>query len=146
LIERKLDGVPLDDRIVPIAACNPYQLKGEAKTKSSGLSSDNIAGIRLERARGVLDLVYNVHPLPESMFQFLWNYDKLERADERDYIVKILHFENNLAGKIFQDTEINNIVAESVYDSQQFVRESTFEWSVSLRDVKRFSQLLFFFI
>jgi hypothetical protein len=95
LIERRLDGQPLDERIVPIAACNPYQLKGEAKTQSSGLTTENIAGIRLERARGLLDLVYSVHPLPESMFQFLWNYDKLERTDEREYIVKILLFANS---------------------------------------------------
>lgn len=61
LIERKFDGIPLDSRIVPIAACNPYQLKGETNTQSSGLTNDNIAGIRLERARGVLDLVYSVH-------------------------------------------------------------------------------------
>jgi hypothetical protein len=44
----------------------------------------------LERAKGVLDLVYSVQQLPESMFQFLWNYDKLEKEDEKDYIIKIL--------------------------------------------------------
>ena len=29
IIDRKLDGLPLKNTIIPIAACNPYKLKKE---------------------------------------------------------------------------------------------------------------------
>ena len=29
IIDKKLDGIPLKNTIIPIAACNPYKLKSE---------------------------------------------------------------------------------------------------------------------
>ena len=63
-----------------------------------------------------LNLVYNVKPLPESMFNCLWNYDKLEEKDEAELIIRILIQTNNEKGKEWQDKEIEHIafmVAES---------------------------------
>jgi E3 ubiquitin-protein ligase RNF213 len=37
-----------------------------------------------------LELVYTVFPLPESMFPFVWNFDRLDKNDEREYIEKII--------------------------------------------------------
>lgn len=39
----------------------------------------------------MLNLVYAVKPLPEAMFYFLWNYDKLEESDEFNYIIRIIN-------------------------------------------------------
>ena len=47
-----------------------------------------------------LNLVYKVYPLPESMFYYLWNYDKLDESDEYNYIIKILNINN---AKIFTE-------------------------------------------
>ena len=41
-----------------------------------------------------MNLVYNVYPLPESMFYFLWNYDNLDIETENELIYKIIRFAN----------------------------------------------------
>lgn len=36
------------------------------------------------------DLEYIVNPIPESMFNFTWNYGGLKKDDEKSYITRIL--------------------------------------------------------
>jgi hypothetical protein len=51
-------------------------------------------------------MVYTVNPLPESMFSFVWNYDKLSPEDEKYYIKRILESENDKRGKIINQNFI----------------------------------------
>jgi len=37
VVDRRIDGKPLKETIIPIAACNPYKLKKNINTYSSGL-------------------------------------------------------------------------------------------------------------
>jgi hypothetical protein len=51
---------------------------------SCGLSFQNELQQRESR------LVYKVHPLPEAMFSFVWDYGSLPKQEEKEYIQKIL--------------------------------------------------------
>jgi len=47
LIDKSINGEPIDEHIIAIAACNPYQLKGEFSSASAGLNFyENIEGIK----------------------------------------------------------------------------------------------------
>ncbi len=85
--------------------------------------------------------MYRVLPLPQSIGYFVWNYDSLAIEDEIFYIKKIVQCEG-----VFTAREINSLIVEQVFLSQQFVRESQCRWSCSLRDVKRFAKLSVWFI
>ena len=76
-------------------------------------------------------LVYRVHPLPEAMLDYVWDYGRLSDADEVSYI------ENMLAGGL-----LPMLAARLVVASQRFVRQNEEDCSVSLRDVRRFRLLV----
>ena len=97
ICDRSMNGVPLPPNIDIIAACNPYRLKkGLASTEasSSGLlfnpheaSQENIgSGIR----DPLKDLVYRVHPLPESMVDLVFDFGALTSDTEFLYISSML--------------------------------------------------------
>lgn len=101
----------------------------------------NTTGLRNKNLeREVQNLVYRVSPMPESMFYFVWNYDKLDENDELFYIQKIIESEGQ-----FTEREVSHLLVEVVFLSQKFVRENSPQWSCSLRDVKRFSKLCLWF-
>ncbi len=70
-----MNGVLLPSNVKVIAACNPYRLKKGLSAKEdtmAGLIFDHYAAAHLENVgTGITDplknLVYRVHPLPESM-------------------------------------------------------------------------------
>ncbi len=66
-----------------------------------------------------MKLVYTVKPLPESFFYFLWNYDKLEEKDEKNYIEKIILTKNKQKDiKIkWTENEILTNVAKCIFES-----------------------------
>lgn len=76
LVDRKLLGRNLPGNVVPIGAANPYKLrKQEDRKKDSQILSSKF--------------VYLVHPLPESMLTFVWDFGSLKPEDELKYILKI---------------------------------------------------------
>lgn len=103
--DRSINGFPLLDNIKIIAACNPYRLRS---TKSlyggeemAGLAFElfpgkhNGAGQRAENVgTGIKDplrnLVYRVHPLPESMIDYIFDFGALSAETERLYIHAML--------------------------------------------------------
>ena len=96
--DRMFDGQQLPDKIKLIAACNPYRLK-------AGGGPEEMAGLVFEHAgdvapndenigTGIHDplsqLVYRVHPLPESMIDHVFDFGSLSPETERLYIKAIL--------------------------------------------------------
>jgi E3 ubiquitin-protein ligase RNF213 len=63
--------------------------------------------------------VYNVYPLPESMFSFMWNYDKLDPCDEKEYVLRIIQAENDRrrSENIFTAEEVRDKLVPAVYNS-----------------------------
>lgn len=78
LIDRHYFGLRLDDRISIVAACNPYVIK------SSSMEDEAMtAGIKHSRMnQKASKLVYRVHPLPESVFSYIWDYGSLNENEE----------------------------------------------------------------
>ena len=123
-------GRPISKYLVFLAACNPYRLRPKEHIKTAGLKDKDIAD---EYSK----LVYRVHPLPEAMVDFIWDYGSLAPKDERDYIQRMVR---NLPKK-YEGTLVNVLVA-----SQQFIRDvEQNPFCVSLRDVHRCIRLISWF-
>ena len=123
-------GRPISKYLVFLAACNPYRLRPEEHIKTAGLKDKDIAD---EYSK----LVYRVHPLPEAMIDFVWDYGSLAPKDERDYIQRMVR---DLPKK-YEGTLVDVLVA-----SQQFIRDVEKNPScVSLRDVHRCIRLISWF-
>ena len=132
ICNRTLLGRPLNRKIVILAACNPYRFKTVRVQYDSGAS----AGLqdKLLNNPNKTDLVYRVHPLPESMLDYIWDYGSLDNQEERSYIEMMVKSSHN-----------NQLIADLLVASQSFMRDKISAWSVSLRDVKRCRKLLRWF-
>ena len=107
-----------------LAACNPYRLRNANKIYSTGLRGK----IREDR---LSPLAYRVHPLPESMIDYVWDYGALPQEEEKTYIERMVK-----GMDIFRD--VWDIFVAMLTNSQQFVREKEGSaCTVSLRDVER---------
>jgi hypothetical protein len=120
ICQRSLQGKPLPENIVIVAACNPYRFR-----------SKQDKGIGLIKQRTFNKLVYTVHAIPDTILDYVWDYGSLSNEDESIYIRSIL---SNLSG--YKDEAI-----ELVIKAQKFIRQEEGRYSVSLRDIERFRKL-----
>ena len=123
MCHRTLRGKALPSNLVFIAACNPYRLRPVGKILTSGLSEKTSTD---EYSR----LVYRVHPLPETMIDYVWDYGSVSPEDERRYIARMVE-------GVF-DNKHGRLLVEVLFSSQRLIRD--FEhtpFCVSLRDVHR---------
>ncbi|CAG8507631.1 2484_t:CDS:2, partial [Racocetra fulgida] len=122
---RIFNGKPIHPNIRIFAACNPYRLRTKAQS-DVGLS----AKLYEEKS----NLVYQVHPLPDQILYYVWDYGYLKAEDEKNYI------------DVMVKTKLDHpFFAELLYSSQTFIRNVEEPFSVSLRDVKRAIKLFKFF-
>ena len=129
MCHHSLLGQPLSKNLVFLAACNPYRLRKE-KIQRAGLEHKNIAN---EYSK----LVYRVHPLPEAMIDYVWDYGCLDRRDERDYIKRMV-------GGL--PVKYKDMLVEVLAASQEFIRNAEKNpFCVSLRDVHRCIHLISWF-
>ncbi|KAF0511754.1 e3 ubiquitin-protein ligase [Gigaspora margarita] len=119
------NGKPIHPNIRIFAACNPYRLR--TKTQSD-------VGLSAKMYEEKNKLVYQVHPLPDQILDYVWDYGYLKADDEKKYI------------DIMVKTKLgHSLFAELLYTSQAFIRNVEEPFSVSLRDVKRAIKLFKFF-
>ncbi|XP_028413413.1 E3 ubiquitin-protein ligase rnf213-alpha-like, partial [Dendronephthya gigantea] len=131
LCHHLMGGQPLATNLVFIAACNPYKRRTEDHILTAGLEMNNMKD---EYSK----LVYRVHPLPEAMVDYVWDYGSLTPHDEKEYIKRMIQ---SLPGKYL------DVLAELIAESQRFIRESEDNpYCVSLRDVRRYVLLVEWFI
>ena len=122
MCHRSIKGKPLLSNVVFIAACNPYRLRPTGQITTAGLCGKT-------NTDEYSKLVYRVHPLPETMIDFVWDYGSLSKTDESAYISRMVE---GLTGNV------DSLLVDLLCTSQQYIRE--FEESpycVSLRDVHR---------
>ena len=131
ICHRNINGKPLSANLVFIAACNPYRLRPSGAIATAGLEGKVTMD---ERSR----LVYRVHPLPETMIDYVWDYGSLSPTDERAYIGRMV--EGLYAGK-FQELLIDLLASSQ--DHIRLVDNSPY--CVSLRDVHRCTVLMKWF-
>ncbi|CAC5371885.1 RNF213 [Mytilus coruscus] len=132
LCHRMLFGKELAPNLTLLAACNPYRLREENEILTTGLQG-KIKQDALSR------LVYRVHPLPEALIDYVWDYGNLSEDDEVLYIFKMV---NN----VFSETILTRLLANVLVKSQRFVRTVEInDYCVSLRDVDRCRRLVEWF-
>ena len=122
ICHRRVKGKSLMPNITFIAACNPYRLRPPDSISTAGLDGKIVAD---EYSR----LVYRVHPLPETMIDFVWDYGSLNTTDERAYIGRMVE---GITGNA------NKLLVELLCTSQEYIREiENTRYCVSLRDAHR---------
>jgi hypothetical protein len=87
LTDRKLLGESLPDNIILLAACNPYKLR------SKKIKFDENVGIKRSNARSRISqnlLLYTVHPLPENVIEYVWDFGALTENDQKRYIKEMV--------------------------------------------------------
>ncbi|KAL3853052.1 hypothetical protein ACJMK2_016635, partial [Sinanodonta woodiana] len=126
-------GRRLAPNFVLLSACNPYRLRSESAIHTAGLA-DKAKTDELSR------LLYRVHPLPETMVDYVWDFGSLSKTDEKMYI------EQMVCGKLAFSTEKETLLADALVISQQFIRTvEKVNCCVSLRDVRRCTDLAVWF-
>ncbi|XP_046861659.1 E3 ubiquitin-protein ligase RNF213-like [Xenia sp. Carnegie-2017] len=154
MVDRRVKGRYIDPTLTGlhfIAACNPYRKHTDEminKLESAGLgyhvsadeTEDKLGSIPLRQ------LVYRVHPLPESMRPLIWDFGQLSDDTEKLYTKQIVERYVNVPSvtSTLSKEKINGTdaqilcIANILSASQEFMREQKNECSfVSLRDVER---------
>eukprot|EP00898_Chlorokybus_atmophyticus_P007333 jgi/Chlat1/7600/Chrsp64S07155 len=126
LCHRQLNGRPLHTGLVLLAACNPYVLR-ETIGRSVGLVHADVQQDAHSK------LLYDVQPLPDAMLQYVWDYGVLDNNTERSYIRAMV----TLAGFGRPSPWHRDLLVDLLSRTQQEVRATCGDWSVSLRDVQR---------
>ncbi len=111
ICDHSLNGDPLPENMAVIAACNPYRTKkgiGKEEATMAGLVFDHFKMSHGENVgTGIKDplanLVYRVHPLPESMIDYVFDFGSLSPDTERIYIKAML--KRQLAIYVTQDEQ-----------------------------------------
>lgn len=133
ICDRLFKGREVHNKIRLLAACNPYRYR-KTFANNAGLQTPN--GQYEEQSR----LVYQVHPLPQKLLDFIWDYGVLEENDERAYIdIMAKGLRRHLFdGTVTEDSQENvRLFSETLFKSQRFIRGIEDAYSVSLRDVRR---------
>ena len=149
ICHHKMNGKPLLRDVIFIAACNPYRLRPQATTdKAAGLQPPSAMLHRRPHGPAGIpaSLLYRVHPLPETMMDYVWDYGSLEAKDEEEYI-RCMH----LSAEVPDDQlyhppgrgQTTEAVTTAVITAHQFVqRHGNATMATSLRDVERCLRLM----
>lgn len=114
---------PIHSNIKLFATCNPYRICDDTPNAKKYEERNN--------------LIYQVKPLPDQIFDYVWNYGIIKLKDECQYIQIMMEKElEKLAHPVF---------AELLSASQGFIRKVEKPYSVSLRDIRRVMKLVKFF-
>ncbi|XP_078659777.1 uncharacterized protein LOC144904631 [Branchiostoma floridae x Branchiostoma belcheri] len=128
-------GKKLPENLILLAACNPYRQRESSQLHTAGLEGK----ISFDECS---KLVYRVHPLPESMLDYVWDYGTLNEKDERSYITKMV------TGVFPAESKVKPaMLVDLLSSSQNFIRKvERNQFGVSLRDVNRCRILMKWFV
>jgi hypothetical protein len=126
-----------------IAACNPYRKHTEGMIRhleGAGLGY-HVTADRTEDRLGQIplrQLVYRVHPLPESMQALVWDFGRLDENIEKLYIKQIVSRYIERRQSLPNTPGLVDVIANILAAAQTYMRNRNDECSfVSLRDVER---------
>ena len=143
LCKRTLNGEPLRSCLRFFAACNPFKVY-EKKRVSNALQITKTNGSIDNNNNKQSNLVYLVKPLPNCLLNYVFYFGSLKKEDEMEYIKKILESEFDLTDCALmfgndKDKPLTTLCSLYISSSQQFFREIAHDFSVSLRDIRRFA-------
>lgn len=109
IVDRSLNGEPLEENIVIVAACNPVR-----KSSLSQVAANRVSDLGREWVSGH----YQVRPLPPSLSTICWDYGALKREQEKEFIQqRILMMDENLP------ISLTSKMTEILSSSHEFIRE-----------------------
>ncbi|XP_067665929.1 uncharacterized protein [Haliotis asinina] len=131
LCHHSFKGQILPPNLAIMAACNPYKTRKECNILTAGL----VTKVKSDEQS---KLVYRVHPLPERMVDYVWDYGSLTESDEKAYI-------GSMVAKTLESLPCELLV-DLLVMSQKFIRHvENHPYCVSLRDVNRCRLLVSWF-
>ncbi|XP_065678667.1 E3 ubiquitin-protein ligase rnf213-alpha isoform X7 [Hydra vulgaris] len=145
MVDKRADGKPLglaECGLEIIAACNPYRKHSKNMIKrleSAGLGYHIDSKSTYERIGDIplRQLVYRVHPLPNSLIPLVWDFGQLDSKTEEAYARQIV-LRYVKEGKLPNDNLFFELIVCLLKESQAYMRTQKDECSfVSLRDVER---------
>eukprot|EP00439_Symbiodinium_sp_Y106_P033514 s1540_g4.t1 len=161
IIDRMYGNKVIPEHVRIISCCNPYrkrrnkELEDVALVYTGGGAGDAASGI----SDPMKELVYRVHPLPESLIDVVSDFGALSEASEELYIKAILRKElprlhdppERAAGQPETPDEYEvfmNAFCDLLCESQKYVREvNEGERSVvSMRDIGRAARVFKWFL
>jgi hypothetical protein len=95
-------------------------------------------GLRLTQQSEFESLVYKVYPLPDSLRQYVWNFDDPSNDQEGAYL------DTQLKQLQYLDANALKVTTELLRRAHRYCRNAGDDAAVSLRDIKRFSKLASF--
>uniref|UniRef100_A0A7M5U071 RZ-type domain-containing protein n=1 Tax=Clytia hemisphaerica TaxID=252671 RepID=A0A7M5U071_9CNID len=153
MVDKMLFGKPLaiaQYGLDIIAACNPYRQHTNEmikKLETAGLGY-HVGAVDTYEKIGEIplrQLVYRVHPLPESMKPLVWDFGQLNSETEQLYARQIVK-RYKADGKLPLNDDFVDLLIKVLAESQLFMRNQKDECSfVSLRDVERAVQVTSWF-
>ncbi len=129
ICHRSMLGVALPHNLSLIAACNPYRLR-KKQSQTSGLEGkikwDELSKLVYRYTFYIFVLyisnyVHRVHPLPEALMDYVWDYGTLDSQDEKSYISNIM---GSTVNKMTDD--LLYLLVESVFFSQNCIKPINF--------------------
>eukprot|EP00741_Cyanophora_paradoxa_P020194 tig00000219_g19493.t1 len=134
ICQHTIKGRPISRNIAFLAACNPYKKRTPAE-----LAKQQQAGLKLkQRDDPMSKLVYRVHPLPEKLADYVWDFGSLTRADEEQYICAMVETSEFFTDPRHRDSNVTaGLVVSLLVASQHFMADVEGISSISLRDVRR---------
>ncbi|XP_065188616.1 uncharacterized protein LOC135819351 isoform X2 [Sycon ciliatum] len=155
LIDRMLDGKPIEDNIFFISAINPSLAKPAARAVASSTPAlPSAAGQQPDANADLIDAfrqVYFVHDLPEVMNQLKWVYGSLSTEQElKEYIAAKIDVQKNLIVKtdstiVEFSLDLKKAFASILLRAHQYCILFLGNSSVSQRDIQRVFLLIPFF-
>ena len=138
ICDRTMLGNPLSDKLIFVAACNPFRLKN-----AKACFNKNIGIIHKHKTLSTYKsykLLYTVHPIPDTMLNYIWDFGYLNQKDEEKQISAIMKSSLQIP------QNCREYFCKPIFEAQQFLKEIEDVSSVSLRDVQRFRKLFEFFL
>ena len=129
-INKTYNGEKLNDNIRLIGACNPYRRRKKGFQRC-GYSREN---------DNDKELVYLVHPLPQSLLNYVFSFGALNDNDEKKYIYSIIE-------KLFEkgEEDLHEATKEVIFKCHKYLRDTFDPSVVSLREISRFKTIVEFF-
>ena len=119
LCDGYMNGRRIPDCVKVIAACNPYRLRQHRDGDDEGVglvfehdaaSLDDAENVGTGIKDPLSDLVYRVHPLPESMTDYIFDFGALSVETEQMYIKAMIR--NNLSLYVTEEEMVEEMGRE----------------------------------
>jgi hypothetical protein len=140
IVDRVVSGEALPSNLKVLGALNPYRKRPEVEGK---IMPGLVFTMHQDDTDVMSQLVYRVNPVPDTLFEHVFDFGQLESHTEGDYIVSMVKMSPFAGASKSQD----QLVADLIRASQSYIRKVEGDSSAaSLRDVRRCLRLTEWFL